>query len=147
MSWITLTPDDLNGALGANEVAKFTQVSGNGDIRASLIDQVTREVRGYAGSAGPLGPDGTIPDELKDAAVSLVVWRYVTQGPAKSLATDARKNAADNALTLLRDVAKGAFRVVAPPAAQLAPEQTARPGIPTVEPGERGISRRALRRL
>ncbi len=142
--WITLTPADLDG-LAPTEIATLARIAGNVDKLPGFIDQVVREVRGYVGTRNPLGEDGTIPDELKDATVSLVIYRAVTAIPSARLLTDARKEAAENARTLLRDVAKGIYLVVAPTVA--APQQTSRPGVVTIQPGNQGNSREELRRL
>ena len=84
----------------AAEVAKVTAIGGNGDIQPELIEEVVGEVRGYVATAGPLGPAGMIPDELKRAAVAAIVWRYVTSIPTDKLATQARKDANERAVTL-----------------------------------------------
>lgn len=147
MPWITLTPDDLQGRLTAGEIATLTAVAGNGDTLQRVIDEVTDEVRGYAGSAGPVGTDGTIPSETKNAALSLVVLRYLSQTPSSKLITETRTKAAETALTLLRDVAVGKFRIAPPTVAAPAAEQAARPTTLTIQPGNCGNSREDLRRL
>lgn len=146
--WINLTPDSLNGRIAAPEIAKVTQMAGNGLTVQQVIDQVVNEVRGYVAKAGPVGLPGTIPDELQDAALSIIILRYVSQVPGASqqtFATESRKTAAENARLLLRDVAARKFLVTPPETA--APEQATRPSMVTVDPGNHGSSREDFRRL
>ena len=145
MAWITLTPDDLQGRLTAAEIDTVTTVAGNGNTIQQIISEVTSEVRGYAGTASTLGPDGTIPDEAKSSALSIIVLRYVSQIPSGKLVTEARTKAAENGQTFLRDIGNGKVRLVPPTIA--APQQTARPSVLTVQPGNCGNSREELRRL
>ena len=142
--WITLTTADITG-LAPAEITQVNRIAGNENLLAQMLDQVTREVRGYVGRQFSLGPDGTIPDEMKDSALSLVTWKFVNSIPSKTLATDPRKNAADDARTMLRDVAAGKFSIVPPDTT--APVQNARPSIGTIQPGNPGMSADALSRL
>src|SRR5581483_9244811 len=83
------------------------------------------EVRGYVAAQNPLGPEGTIPSELKPAAAAIARLNFLEQIPSKRLITPQREKAAENALALLRDVAKGNFRIV--PDAAPAADQPATP--------------------
>jgi hypothetical protein len=127
MAWITLTPANVtNGRLTAAEIAKVNSLASDATSIADLIPSVSRYVTGYIPRESPIGLDGTIPDELQEAACAIIVWRYVTQIPSTLLATEARKDAKDDAERFLRGpVARGDFRIVPPDT--LAPEQPTTP--------------------
>ena len=118
--WITLTEAAVQtGRLTAVELAQVPGVAGQGDSIAALIPQVCKYVGGFVARRTPLGVPGTIPEELADAAASIVVWRFVSQLPTKLLATDARREAYEAANRLLLEAGRGNF-VVAPPETQAA---------------------------
>ena len=114
MAWITLTEDALKARLSGVELAawrKAALASGQSDPVAQVFAGVTAEVRGYvAGNrANSLGAGATIPEELLDAAMALVVARLTTRLPLSL--TEERREAKNDAVALLRSVARGDFRV------------------------------------
>jgi hypothetical protein len=121
MSWIVLTQALIQGRMSAPEYSAFTsaaiQVSQTPDqILADEINRVTKEVRGYVGSSGKvaLGAEGTIPDELEAASLTLLRRNLATRLPRmKSLFDETRQRELSDAMTLLRDVAAYRFRVIA----------------------------------
>jgi hypothetical protein len=122
MSWRTLTETDLAGHLSDTELQRIraTATGDRPDPIADTLRGITDTVRGYISghAANRLGPDGTLPTELVNAACAIAtvqVWIRVGGGliDPKGL----RKQAADDAQTLLRDVSKGLFRVQPPPTA------------------------------
>lgn len=112
MSWIVLTETDVASKLAAAELAAYRNVQAEADTLPATIASVTSEVRGYVSAyAGILlGPDGTIPEELRDAASMLTAYRLILRLPVR-ISTE-RQTSYDQALTLLRDCAAGRFRVV-----------------------------------
>lgn len=108
------------------------------------LAQAVREVLGYVKVKNPVGPDGTIPDELLTATQAIAAYRFLAQIPSDKLATSPREKAYENALTQLRDVAKGTFTITAPDT--YAPRQSA-PTLETVQDGAGGNSREDLRGL
>ncbi len=122
MAWRALNEADLAGHLSDTELQRIraAAVGKNGDPIADTLLGIANTIRGYisAHPANRLGPDGTIPEELVDCAMHIAVvhvWTRVGGGllDPKGL----RKEAADEAMKLLRDVAKGLFRVQPPPTA------------------------------
>jgi hypothetical protein len=114
MSWITLTEAHLTDRLSGTELAGWRRAalaSGQADPVAGVLASVTDEVRGYVGAwrNNVLNAGSTIPSELLDAAMALVVSRLSSRLPIPL--TQDRRDAADAAKTLLRDVAAGRFRV------------------------------------
>jgi hypothetical protein len=119
MAWRALTSSDIETGFAAAELTALRSVQLGVDIvdvEAQTIQMVVDEVRGYiAGSVVTvLGAEGTIPDKLVATAIDMAVWYMAKRLPVKSLATDARKEAYDQAMRKLRDVAANRFRIEAP---------------------------------
>lgn len=119
MSWITLTTDDLLAGLSGPEKSALQTAAkavGQGDPLAEHVANVTNEVRGYVAACAKnsLGPDGTLPSELKSDAVAIARWRAATRLNIASILSPAREKEYDNANTKMRDVAKCAFAIIAP---------------------------------
>ncbi len=129
--WITLTADavktrltkpELTALLGAARQAEQTDAG----LLAEAASSVASEVRGYvsACSRNRLGPEGTIPEELLGSSLALVRRYLFTRLPGmKSLYDEVRQKETEDALTRLRDTAKGFFAVVAPESPAPAAEQ------------------------
>ena len=138
--WIAITEPSFKGgvALTAPELnlARTTLLpSGVTDRLTDAIANVTNEVRGYCSSpkarragAPPLGPEGTIPDELLTAAISRITYELCRALPGKVMLTDQRTTANENALALLERVADGAFGIAPPETEAPAAEQPAPAG-------------------
>lgn len=114
MSWITIIEADLEARLSGPELAAFRGAalkSGQADPVAPVIRGVIDEIRGYvAGNkANTLGAGETIPSELLDAALALVVARLPARLPVRM--TEERLEAKRDAIALLRQVADGKFFV------------------------------------
>jgi hypothetical protein len=121
MAWITLTAADVQGTLTAPELSAARTAAiavGQVDPLTDALARTVAEVRGYVGGAqrNTLGEAGTIPDELKSAALDLVRYRVLTRLPLQgsSALIDQRKAAAEAAERLLREVAAGRFAIEQP---------------------------------
>jgi len=106
MTWVTLTESDVKVALNAAELETYRNQVANGDSDplGTIIADVTAEVRGYVATRYPLEADG-LPHSLKNAALDLAVYRLAKR--CQSATEAQRKPAADDAMSLLRDVAAG----------------------------------------
>lgn len=106
MTWVTLTESDVKVALNAAELETYRNQVANGDSDplSTIIADVTAEVRGYVATRYPLEADG-LPHSLKNAALDLAVYRLAKR--CQSTTQEQRKPAADDAMSLLRDVAAG----------------------------------------
>ena len=118
MAWITLTEDNVRERLSWPELSAFKTwhlKAGQDDPVPETIVRVVNEVRGYVSGCARnvLGPAGTIPDSLADAALSLMRWRLATRlpGASQALLDESRKQEYDDALRLLRDVARCNFGI------------------------------------
>ena len=117
MPWLIPTETDLLARLSGPELSAYRAAAlkaGQADPVAQILAGVVAEVRGYVAGfkSNSLGPDGTIPDTLLDAAMALVVARLPTRLPVTL--TEARVDAKRDALALLSKVADGKFFVAAP---------------------------------
>jgi hypothetical protein len=121
VAWITITEADLLTKVSGPEleaVRAAALADGQADPVQPAITQVTREVRGYvaACASNQLGEGATIPDELLEAALSLLVIRFLSRAAGLSIdgENDPRMKAAEQAKTLLRDVAACRFAIAQP---------------------------------
>jgi len=153
MAWITLSEEDVQGRLaGAELTALKSSALATGKTAAEVIAQaledVSKKVRGYVAACrnNTLGDGTSIPDELKDAALALVVDFLFTRLPAmKSLYDEARQNRAKVAMSELRDAAACKIAIV-PPATE-AEDQAAGPAVELVNSGTRVATRSKMKGL
>lgn len=122
MSWTALIAADVKGRLTKPEYTALTTVARQVDqtpetIIADAIANVTTKVRGYvAGCAkNTLGETGTIPDELKSAALALLRdYLFTTYPELKSLYGEARQKETERAIGELKDAANCKLAIVPP---------------------------------
>jgi hypothetical protein len=119
MSWVTISESDVITKLSGPELAAMKTAAlqaAQTNPLLEVITQVIREIRGYvaACSKNALGDGATVPDELLGVAISRIRFELATRLPVASLLTDDRRTANENALTLLRSVARCEFAIVPP---------------------------------
>jgi hypothetical protein len=138
MAWVALQPSDI--VMTAAELTQIAAQSPNPNtIVATTIQHVTDFVRGFVPNDVPLGPEGTLPDKLIDAASSLFVKRFCNLVPlGKRFYTETRQQDAKDAMDVLKMVARGDFRVEIP---TVVSEEATPPKMPAPS-----ISKRPLRR-
>jgi hypothetical protein len=150
MAWITLTETDVVTKLSGPEIAAMKtaalQVAQVNPL-PGIIAQVILEIRGYVAACtrNLLGLGQTIPDELQGAAISRIRFELATRLPVASLLTDDRRTANANAISLLRDVAKCDFLIVAP--VDQSPDQPGGASVEVASKTRRVASRDKLRSL
>jgi hypothetical protein len=118
MSWISISEEHLAERLSAPEInAAKTVALGGGDPIPEVLAAVVAEVRGRV-AAHPrnrLGAEGTIPEELRAAALAIARWRVLSRLPGiRMLQDDARRLEYTDALALLSAVARGDFAIEQP---------------------------------
>lgn len=104
--WITLTAQDLF-ADTSQELASIVAIKGKDD-RTDIACAVTEQVRdAYRSGGRVLGNAGTIPAPLKERAVSIALWKFITSGVPRSdgVHTKERQKANDDAVDYLNQVA------------------------------------------
>lgn len=105
-TWVELADADVLPANGAERVA-IAAIKGQDDLQP-LCDQVVEQVRqAYLLSNRDVGADGTIPSGLKERAIAIALWRFVSEGVTKNeaLQTQQRQDAATEARKYLDDLA------------------------------------------
>lgn len=115
-TWITLAKSDVQASINDTELETLLSTAiagGQPDPTTILIPDVSVEVRGYVRRRNTLGPTGTIPQELKDAAIDIICYRCAQRiggsGAAKNW-----KARNDEAVAKLVKVADGIIYVSAP---------------------------------
>jgi phage gp36-like protein len=115
-TWITLSPDDVLASINNSELtAAITTAlaSGQDNPLDTLLPDVVAEVRGYVRRRNTLGQTGMIPQELKNAAIDIIIYRAANRLRKKAIAED-KKADNDQALKKLEAVAEGTIAVSAP---------------------------------
>ncbi|MHC1762918.1 MAG: phage protein Gp36 family protein [Verrucomicrobiia bacterium] len=121
--WLSISPDDVKTRLSGPELEALQGTGladGQVDPLPDVISQVTDEIRGYIAAHGlnTLGPAGTLPPQVRAAAIALIRWRLsgrLAIGQAAGLLqTDSRRQEYEDAITFLRDVATGKIAVESP---------------------------------
>ena len=118
MAWIVLTEDHVKACLSGVELAAWRKAAlapGQTDPVPDALNRVTNEIRGYirASLVGNLDAGNSIPDELLETAMALVIAQLSTRLPI--VLTDDRKAARDAAKDQLKDVAARRFRLADSP--------------------------------
>jgi phage gp36-like protein len=115
-TWITLTQDDVLASINNSELTAALNTalaSGQDNPLDTLLPDVTAEVRGYVRRRNTLGQPGTLPQELKNAAIDIIIYRTANRLRKTAVAGD-KKADNDEALRKLQGVAEGTVAVSAP---------------------------------
>jgi phage gp36-like protein len=115
-TWITISQDDVLASINNSELTAAINTvlaSGQDNPLDTLLSDVTAEVRGYVRRRNTLGPIGTLPQELKNAAIDIIIYRAANRLRKKAIAED-KKADNDQALRKLEGVAEGAIAVSVP---------------------------------
>lgn len=149
--WISITSDNLKQCITGPEYNAFTTAALNtsqdaGTLVADAIARTVAEIRGYVGASkvNTLGEDGTIPGELEDTALVLVICKIITRLPGLKRTLERFETMQDNAMKRLGDVAADRFAIVQPTTAAPSDEQPAVATIAVVRRPCRPTSRRSL---
>lgn len=141
MSWIAITEAHVLTVMSGPELDALRAAAldaGQADPLQPTIDQVTDLVRGYAAGVVVLGASGTIPQKLLAPALDIIASRIpqrVDQSPS-----DGRAAKETAAISLLKDVAAGRFKIEEPTTAST--ETSAVPS-PKITPRCRHFTRAA----
>lgn len=115
-TWITIAQDDVLASINNSELTaalNAAPATGQENPLDTLIPDVTAEVRGYVRRRNTLGPAGMLPQELKNAAIDIIIYRTANRLRKKAIAED-KKADNDQALRKLEAVAEGSLAVSAP---------------------------------
>jgi Ni,Fe-hydrogenase III component G len=140
MSWRAITEADVLRKISGDEleaVRAAALANAQADPLAGTITDITKMVRGYVAACSNNSLDATlttIPEELMDAAIALLVPKLMARVAGLSIdKEDVRKTDSANALQLMRDVAACRFAIVQPE--DVSDEEVASPSprFPTTE--------------
>ncbi len=117
--WQVLAASEVLSELTTSERLGLQKLLGTAEPPASaIVERVIAEVRDYIRSGGYAideSADNTLPLGLHSDAIAIARWRYLISIPAaKTLQTDARKEAVEHALEKLAKVAAQEFAVEPP---------------------------------
>jgi len=115
-TWITLAEADVLAYVNNAELTTVLTASlANGQAAplSVILPDVTMEVRGYCRVRNTLGPAGTIPQELKTAAIDIVLYR-VFKRIRKTAAAKEAKPDYDDAMKKMERVASGELKISVP---------------------------------
>lgn len=120
MAWRAITEADVTTRLSGPELEGFRGAAlaeGQEDPVASIISQVTANVRGYVAGCqrNRLGAAGTIPESLLGEAIDLILIEIQNRAAGMLIdPEDVRKRKMERAERKLRDVAACAFAIEQP---------------------------------
>ena len=90
-TWITIAQDDVLASINNSELTAALNTAlaaGQDNPLDTLIPDVTAEVRGYVRRRNTLGQSGTLPQELKNAAIDIIIYRTANRLRKKAIAED-----------------------------------------------------------
>jgi len=123
MSWNTIQADDVLAEFTPVEAATLQSIQGASDRLAGVLLNSVNQTRGSI-AAGGYGLDaaGTVPDQLRSDVIAIARWRWLISFPQmKSMQTDARKAAFEDAIKRLDLVGNQKVNVEAPAGSVSAP--------------------------
>lgn len=153
MAWISITIDSLKGIMADAEYMGITEASlPDGKTATEIVEEEiaksVTEARGYVAgyASNVLAPGETIPDELTASVLAILRYRVITRLPGMKRFLDDRRVAEyEEAMRKLRDVSKGALRIVNPETP--APEQAGGSTIQVVRRAVRQVTRGNMKGL
>jgi Protein of unknown function (DUF1320) len=123
MSWDTITADDVKGRFSGTEldiIQTAALADGQADPLPAVIAQAIDQCRGYiaARAGNTLGPAGTVPIQVRQAALAIIVWvlpgRLAIGKAGEMLRSQSRADDYKDAVSLLKDIAGGKMVVEQP---------------------------------
>lgn len=125
MAWTTLSEDAIRSQLGGAELQALRTVqteTGQSDPLAEVVTMVIAQVRSYIPvlRADPSRAAGLLPESLHGVAIDVARHRLATRlavgaKAAAWLNSEPRQKAYEEAISYLRDVARGLIAVESPP--------------------------------
>lgn len=115
MPWKKITDAEVLEEFTPQEQTAITAIQG-GDKLSGVVKRVTESWRGTILMGGnQLGASGTLPESVREDAVSEMRWRWLISLPSlKSLQTKARETAYDDARELKKEIRQGKTKTEVP---------------------------------
>ena len=138
MSWSVITETDVLSEFNPKEQALIANIQNAADNLAPILQRVVNAARACVVAGGSqVDQPGTIPDQLRMDVIAVARWKWLISLPQvnETLQSINRKNAHDDAMKRLDDVAAGKIKIELPanPVVQDAPVNA----IATPRPGRR----------
>jgi hypothetical protein len=117
MSWQSITAADVLTEWNTKEPALVKNQQAATDNLPAILTRIVNACRGAVrAGGGQIGPDGTIPDQLREEVITIARWRLLLSLPEvnDSMLGKARKDDYTAAQQTLRDVAEGKLKIEVP---------------------------------
>ncbi|HLX70776.1 MAG TPA: hypothetical protein VKV04_14200 [Verrucomicrobiae bacterium] len=126
MSWSVITESEVLEEFNPKEQALIANIQNAADNLAPILQRVVNAARACVVAGGSqVDQPGTIPDQLRMDVISIARWKWLISLPQvnETLQSANRKNAHDDAMKRLDDVAAGKIKIELPgnPVVQDAP--------------------------
>ena len=107
MPWNTLATTDVTAEILPDEVKMLNTIQGSTEILSAVLTRVVAELQSDILNGGnQIGPVGTVPDQIRGAAIAMVRWEWFCGLPKTDLQSELRKNqneAAQKKMDKIRD--------------------------------------------
>ena len=116
MSWSIIDESEVLEEFNSKENAAINSIQGATDNLAPILQRVVNAARGaIVAGGGPVDQPGTIPDQLRGDVISIARWKWLIAIPNNdSLQSKNRKEAHDDAMKRLDQVAEGKIKIELP---------------------------------
>ena len=133
MPWSTITVEKIE--VSSQERAALVAV--NSSDLGDILDRVVAGARGKILAGGnQVGPAGTVPDQIIEEVMAIVRWKWLTSFPQLvKLQTKEREKQHDDAVALLKDIARREEKVELPDPGTALPTQSPHDAVSVVRPG------------
>jgi hypothetical protein len=121
MSWNAITTADVLEEFTPQEIGALNNLQGGQENLVPILARVVNAARGSIIAGGNrLGPEGTVPDQLREEIIDVARWRWLISLPQmERLQSRPRQDAFEAAKETLKAVAQGGIRIEVPPAAMV----------------------------
>lgn len=117
MSWSIIAESEVLEEFNSKENALINNIQSATDNLAPILQRVVNAARGaIVAGGGPLDQPGTIPDQLRPDVIAIARWKWLVALPNvnETLQSKNRKDAHDDAMKRLDEVAAGKIKIELP---------------------------------
>jgi hypothetical protein len=108
MSWNPIAAADVQNEILPDEVAILNTIQGANTILATVLAKTVNKVRSQILVGGSqLDAAGTIPDQLWEEVIAIARWRWFSSLPNTDLCSKQRQAQYDEAISTMKDIARG----------------------------------------
>ncbi|MGA2749125.1 MAG: hypothetical protein ABSG59_10140 [Verrucomicrobiota bacterium] len=115
MPWNILAPTDVQNEILPDETAAINSIEGSASILASILANVIAELQASILVGGnQIGQSGTVPDQIREEAISIVRWKWFSSLPKTDLQSDFRRRQYEEAMKRVEKIREGKEKVEIP---------------------------------